>query len=43
MSDGQWRVLVLLLFLLMLEILRSPALQSFFKGILKNPIKGQGG
>lgn len=38
MSNGQWRVLALLGILLGLEIIRSPTLQTFFKGILTNPL-----
>lgn len=42
MSEGQWRVLILLLVLLGLEVLRSQAVQSFFKNVIKAPIT-QGG
>lgn len=42
MSSGQWRVFVLLLVLLILEILRSQSVQGFFKGLLINPLT-QGG
>jgi hypothetical protein len=38
MSKGQWRVLVLLLVLLGLEVLRSPNVRTFFSGLLKAPI-----
>ena len=34
MSSGQWRVIGLLLFLLLLEILRSDQVQAFFKGLI---------
>ena len=40
MSSGQWRALVLLLVLLGLEIIRSPVVQAFFKGIITNPVSG---
>lgn len=39
MSSGQWRVLVLLLVLLGLEIIRSGPVQSFFKGVFVTPFK----
>lgn len=39
MSEGQWRVLVLLLALLGLEILRSTTVRSFFQGIFVTPFK----
>lgn len=39
-QPGQMRVIVLLLVLLALEIIRSPALQSFFKGTLNAPTQG---
>jgi hypothetical protein len=38
MSRGQWRVLVLLLVLLGLEVLRSPNVRTFFSGLLQAPI-----
>lgn len=41
MSDGQWRVFVLLLILLGLELLRSQAVGGFFKATIINPL-GQG-
>lgn len=34
MTTGQWRTLGLLLFLLLLEIIRSPAMQAFFKNLI---------
>ena len=39
MSEGQWRVLVLLIVLLGLEILRSPNVKAFFAGIFVTPYK----
>ncbi len=42
MSSGQWRVTILLLLLLGMELLRSNAVSGFFKGAFVNPLK-QGG
>ena len=39
MSDGQYRALILLGVLLALEVLRSPNVQGFFKGILNTPLQ----
>lgn len=39
MSSGQWRVFVLLLILLFMEALRSPAVAGFFSAIAFNPFK----
>lgn len=39
MSEGQWRVLVLLLVLLGLEILRSANVKTFFTGVFVTPFK----
>lgn len=38
MNKGQYTAVVLLLVLLGLEILRSPNVQAFFKGILTTPL-----
>lgn len=38
MSTGQWRVFVLLLVLLGMELLRSQAVSGFFKGVFVNPL-----
>jgi hypothetical protein len=38
MSKGQWRVLALEAVLLGLEILRSPAVKSFFANLINTPI-----
>lgn len=42
MSSGQWRVFVLLLVLLGMEILRSEGVRGFVKGVFVNPLT-QGG
>lgn len=34
MTDGQWRVLGLLAFLLALEAMRNPSVKGFFTGIV---------
>jgi hypothetical protein len=39
MSDGQWRVFVLLLLLLFMEVLRNPNVGGFFKNLAVNPFK----
>ena len=39
-NEGQVRVLVLLLVLLALEVIKSPVLQTFFKGVLNKPTGG---
>lgn len=39
MSEGQWRVFVLLLVLLFMEVLRLPALHDFFTNLAFNPFK----
>lgn len=39
MSTGQWRVLVLLLVLLGMEILRSQAVSGFIKGLFVKPLQ----
>lgn len=39
MSDGQWRVLVLLLVLLGLEILRNGAVKTFLVSIFVQPFQ----
>lgn len=41
MSSGQWRVIGLLLFLLLLEIIRLPSLQQFFKGLIPQSVASQ--
>jgi hypothetical protein len=39
MSSGQWRVTILLLVLLGMELLRSQTVRGFFKASLVNPLK----
>jgi hypothetical protein len=39
MTEGQWRVLVLLLVLLGMEMLRNPNVASFFQTLAFNPFK----
>lgn len=39
MSDGQWRVLVLLLVLLALEVLRNQTVKAFLVKIFVTPFK----
>jgi hypothetical protein len=39
MTDGQWRVLVLLLVLLGLEIVRVGPVKTFFKAVFVTPYK----
>ena len=39
MSTGQWRIVGLLFFLLLLEILRLPALQAFFKNLIPQSVQ----
>jgi hypothetical protein len=39
MSDGQWRVVVLLIVLLGLEILRNTTVRAFLRGIFVTPFK----
>lgn len=39
MSDGQWRVFVLLLVLLFMEALRLQAVHGFFTSLAFNPFK----
>jgi hypothetical protein len=39
MSNGQWRVFVLLLLLLFMEALRNPSVGGFFKTLAFNPFK----
>jgi hypothetical protein len=41
MNTGQWRVAVLLILLLGLEVLRSTPVQAFFQTLLSQNVQGQ--